>query len=218
MVLAFPSDKSELHFDLKDTMIRKALDEVRDRFQVWIDCFGDEGHIVISGRKLQHIRSGLQEVREWMLAQSRELEGNATTLVHRIGDGPHFGILLKPTQELGLGESINDGGWRGVALLGGVKEEESLTNIPEDGLDTVHKRGQDGTNQGFMKQLLNAIEQAARLMRPDLGRKHLRVHLGIRSLSKRKTTPRARDEYTTPQFRTLMSSATKRGHVAFRLW
>ncbi|KAJ4394310.1 hypothetical protein N0V93_003527 [Gnomoniopsis smithogilvyi] len=216
VVFALPSVKSDLHIDLNDMIIKRVLDEIRDRCQVWIDCFGDEGHLIISARKLQHIQKGLQEVREWMLAQSRELEGNDTTLVHRSGDRPRFCIMLRPTQELGLGETITDG-WRGVALLGGVKDEESLIPNLLDGFDIVHRDSQEVYDSSITKLLLNAIEQAVRLMRPELGRKYLRIHLGIRSLSKRQTKVKARDQYTTPQFRDLMNSATKRGHVAFRL-
>lgn len=217
MILALPSEKSEFRIDLEDMIMRKALDEVRGRCQVWIDCFGDEGHLVISARKLQHVQNGLQEVREWIVAQSSELECNATNLVHRIGDGPRFRILLKPTQELGLGKYITDG-WRGVALLGGMKDEETSNSIPEDGIDAVHWNEQHHNNVIIAKQLLDAVEQAARLMRPDVGRKYLRIHLGIRSLSKRKTEGMARNEYTTQQFQDLMDSATKRGYVNFRLW
>ncbi|KAJ4424766.1 hypothetical protein N0V82_000485 [Gnomoniopsis sp. IMI 355080] len=209
------ANKSEFRIDLEDMMMRKALDEVRVRCQVWIDCFSDEGHLLIAARKLQYIQNGLQEVREWILAQSSELKCNATTLVHRTGDGPHFCIQLKPTQELGLGKNISDG-WRGVSLLGGVKDEDTLNSIAEDGLDAVHWNNQSSNNAIITKQLLDAIELAARLMRPDVGRKYLRIHLGIRSLSKRKTKGMALNEYTTQQFRTLMRSATERGHHTYK--
>lgn len=212
MVLVLPSAESGLNINLNDVVIIKALDEVRVRCQVWIDCVGNEDFLVISARKDQHIQNGLQEVREWILAQSKELKTNAVTLIHRIGTNPRFCISLKPTQNLGLGSSITDG-WRGVALLGGVTDEESYRNLPENGLETLHPNG----DIVITKQLLNAIHQAARLMRPDLGRKYVRIHLGIRALSKRETKDNSR-VYSTPQFRDLASTLTKRGDVSFRLW
>lgn len=214
MVLVLPSAKSGLNINLNDVVIIKALDEVRVRCQVWIDCVGNEDFLVISARKDQYIQNGLQEVREWIIAQSKELKNNAVTLVHRIGTNPHFCISLKPTQNLGLGSSITDG-WRGVALLGG--DEESYRNVPEDGLEALRPSGQTYNDIVITKQLLNAIQQAARLMRPDLGRKYVRIHLGTRTLSKRETKDNAR-VYSTPQFGDLASTLTKRGDVSFRLW
>lgn len=197
--------------------MRRIFDDIRDRCQVWIDCFGDEGYIVISARKLQNVQNGLQEVRDWVLVQSKELEGNATTLVYRVGDKPRSCILLKPTQDLGLGTGITDG-WRGVAQISGVEDEEASSSTTSQSSDTAQQNGQNSNDLVITKQLLDAIKQAAELMRPDLGRKYVRIHLGLRSLSKRKIKDEAHDQYTTPQFRTLMNSATKRGYVSFRLW
>lgn len=198
-------------------MVRRTLDNIRDRCQVWIDCFLDEGYIVISARKIQNVRSGLQEIREWMLVQAKELEDNTTTLVHRIGGSPCSCILLKLTLELGLGSGITDG-WRGVAQAGSAEDKENSSSIPGGYVVAAQLNDGIGNNQVIAYQLLDAIKQTARLIRPALGRKYVRVHLGLRSLSKRKAKDRACDEYTTSQFRTLMSSATKRGHVSFRLW
>lgn len=217
MVLVLPSANSGLNINLNDVVIIKALDEVRVRCQVWIDCVGNENYLVISGRKDQHIQNGLHEVREWVIAQSKELKANAVTFVHRIGTNSRFGITLKPTQDLGLGSSITDG-WRGVALIVGVTAEESHLTLPGS-LEALHPNGQLETYNDIVitKQLLNAIHQAARLMRPDLGRKYVRVHLGIRALSKRETKDHSR-VYSTSQFRDLASTLTKRGDVSFRLW
>lgn len=216
MVFVLPSANSGLNINLNDVVIIKALDEVRVRCQVWIDCVGNEDFLVISARKDQHIQNGLQEVREWIIAQSKELKANAVTFVHRIGTNPRFGITLKPTQDLGLGSSITDG-WRGVALIGGVTAEESHRTLPGNGLEALDPNGQTCNDIIITKQLLNAIHQAARLMRPDLGRKYVRIHLGIRALSKRETKDSSR-VYSTPQFRELASTLTKRGDVSFRLW
>lgn len=205
-----------MNIKLDDVVIRKALDEVRDRCQVWVDCSGDDEFLVISARKNQHIRDGVREVREWIMAQSKELKANATTLVHRIGTDPRFCISLKPTQELGLGRGIADG-WRGIALLDGVNDGESSCTVPENGLEAMRQNGQKYNEVSITKQLLDAIHQAARLMRPNLGQKYVRIHLGIRALSKRKTKDKSRNTYSTPHFRDLMSDATKHGHVSFRL-
>lgn len=216
MILVLPSARSGLNINLEDVVILKALDEVRVRCQVWIDCVRNEDFLVISARKDQHIQNGLQEIREWIMAQSKELKANAVTLVHRISTKPRFFISLKPTQQLGLGSSITDG-WRGVALLGGLRDEESYRNVPENGFGALLPNDQTYNDKVITKQLLNAIHQAARLMRPDLGRKYVRIHLGIRALSKRDTKDNSR-VYSTPRFCDLASALTKRGDVSFRLW
>lgn len=212
-----------MYIDPIDAVVIKALDTIRKQYKVWINVDKTKEYFIIEGVTVENTGGALREIREFLHHQAKSLGGAVTILAHRIG-GSQTDIKLKRLRQVaGTRFGLPEGSWRGVALSG-----------------TTEKNLAQAVQRHMVKELFEAIQKSVRGLRPDVGEKYVRVHLGLRTLSKKiraetlglegtlskKETsepfdpfgPDALDKYDTTQYESLLDSATQRGHSYFNLW
>lgn len=201
MFMGLPTKKSPTYIDPSDAVVKKALDTIREQYKVWINVDETGRYFVIEGATIQNTAGAMREIRDFLHLQAKSLGGSVTVIAHRVG-GSQTGIKLKRVAQVaGARFGLPEGSFRGVALPGAT--DEDLADVIQ-----CH----------MVKDLFGAIQKTVRSLRPDVGQKFVRVHLGLRTLSKKMKLENTVDKYDTAQYESLLDNGSKRGHSYFNLW